>query len=196
MLRRDCLEPTQDQARRDAARSSTRKRAEIVLGPVALLAQNLGLNVEQPESVNDPSYITRLRDLNSDLLVVADFGQILSPSTLASTRLGGITFHASLLPKYRGAAPVAWAIYHGERETGISIIGMTPRINGGGVLLRSRSPLIPTKRLPRSKLDLPRWERRWPWRRSTSSPKVRSISFPKIAPSSPKHSSPEGGWMD
>ena len=112
------------------------KKREIIQGPVAVLANELYLPVEQPESVNDPVYIERLRRENADLLVVADFGQILNSSALTATRLGGINVHASLLPKYRGAAPVAWAIFHGEPETGISIIRMTPELDGGGVLLQ------------------------------------------------------------
>jgi methionyl-tRNA formyltransferase len=74
-------------------------------------------------------------------LVVADFGQILSTGTLATARLGGINAHASLLPKYRGAAPIVWAIYHGESETGVTIIHMTPRMDAGDMLAQRRVPI-------------------------------------------------------
>jgi len=119
------------------------KRLEITPGPVAALATKLSLPLEQPESVNDPVYIDRLSELHADLLVVADFGQILNNAALGTTKLGGINVHASLLPKYRGAAPVAWAIYHGEEKTGISIIRMTPELDGGGVLLQRELPIDP-----------------------------------------------------
>ena len=62
----------------------------------------------------------RLAALRADLLVVCDYGQILAPKTLAAARCGGVNLHASLLPKYRGAAPINWAIYHGETETGVT----------------------------------------------------------------------------
>ena len=62
----------------------------------------------------------------ADLLVTCDYGQILAPATLATARPGGVNLHAALLPKYRGAAPINWAIYHGETETGVTVIHMTP----------------------------------------------------------------------
>ena len=67
----------------------------------------------------------RLAAFGADLLVVCDYGQILAPATLAAARRGGVNLHASLLPKYRGAAPINWAIYHGETETGVTVIHMT-----------------------------------------------------------------------
>ena len=78
----------------------------------------------------------RLAAYNADLLVVCDYRQILAPATLATTRRGGVNLHASLLPKYRGAAPINWAIYNGESETGVSVIAMTPRIDAGGCLAK------------------------------------------------------------
>src|SRR5262245_30564123 len=78
------------------------------------MAQERGVPVFQPESINTPEGAAALRAWSPDLLVVAAFGQILSKDVLATTPHGGINVHASLLPKYRGAAPIAWAIYHGE----------------------------------------------------------------------------------
>lgn len=121
------------------------KRLEIIPGPVASLARELQLPLEQPESVNAPAYVSRLAEIHADLLVVADFGQILTNAALATTKLGGINVHASLLPKYRGAAPVAWAIFHGEATTGISIIRMTPELDGGGVLLQRELTIDPNE---------------------------------------------------
>jgi methionyl-tRNA formyltransferase len=75
------------------------------------------------------------------LLIVADYGQILSPETLAVAPLGGINLHGSLLPKYRGAAPINWALYQGERETGVTVIHMTPRIDAGPCLAQAATPI-------------------------------------------------------
>ena len=75
--------------------------------------------------------------------MVCDYGQILSPATLAATRRGGVNLHASLLPKYRGAAPINWAIYNGETETGVTVLEITPRIDAGGCLAQSRVAIGP-----------------------------------------------------
>src|SRR5262245_1952511 len=89
------------------------------------VALERGIPVIQPESVNTPEGVAGLQTFRPDLLVVAAYGQILSKDVLAVPPLGGINVHASLLPKYRGAAPVAWAIYHGETRTGVTIIKMS-----------------------------------------------------------------------
>ena len=78
-----------------------------------------------------------------DLFVVADYGQILSAETLAVARLGGVNLHGSLLPKYRGAAPIHWALFHGEAETGVTVIHMTPRVDAGPTLAQRRTPIDP-----------------------------------------------------
>ncbi len=98
------------------------------------IALQRGVPVLQPEKINTPEGIAGLQAWQPDLLVVAAYGQILSPDVLAVPRLGGINVHASLLPKYRGAAPVAWAIYHGEKETGVTIIHMSPALDAGDVV--------------------------------------------------------------
>ena len=72
-----------------------------------------------------------LAGCEADLLVVCDYGQILAAETLAIARQGGINLHASLLPKYRGAAPINWALYHGDTETGVTVIHMTPKVDAG-----------------------------------------------------------------
>jgi methionyl-tRNA formyltransferase len=103
-------------------------------GPMEAVARERGLPVLTPESINSPAAHAALRGLTPGLLVVCDYGQILSSATLALAPLGGINLHGSLLPKYRGAAPVQWAIYQGETETGVSVIHMTPRLDGGPVI--------------------------------------------------------------
>jgi methionyl-tRNA formyltransferase len=112
------------------ARSSTRQTGK---GMKALAAER-GITVLQPDKINTPEGVAGLKALEPDLLVVAAYGQILSNEVLSIPRLGGINVHASLLPKYRGAAPVAWAIYHGETETGVTIIRMTTGLDAGDML--------------------------------------------------------------
>jgi methionyl-tRNA formyltransferase len=107
------------------------------------LADERHVPVIQPEKINTLEGVAFLKSLNADLLVVAAYGQILSNEVLSSTRLGGINVHASLLPKYRGAAPVAWAIYHGETETGVTIILMTTGLDAGDMLAQEKLAIGP-----------------------------------------------------
>jgi methionyl-tRNA formyltransferase len=95
------------------------------------LAAQQGTPVFDPPNVNAPVAQQVLRTLSPDLLVVCDYGQILAAATLGLARHGGFNLHASLLPKYRGAAPINWALYHGETQTGNTVIHMTPQIDGG-----------------------------------------------------------------
>ena len=74
-------------------------------------------------------------------MVVCDYGQILNSEALSTTRLGGINLHGSLLPKYRGAAPVQWAVINGELTTGITVIHMTPKLDGGPSLVQRETPI-------------------------------------------------------
>ncbi|MFV2070372.1 MAG: methionyl-tRNA formyltransferase [Pirellulales bacterium] len=106
-------------------------------------ARSHGVPVEMPEDVNEPQARATLAALDSELLIVCDYGQILSPDTLAVARRGGLNLHASLLPKYRGAAPVAWAVWHGETETGITVIAMSPRLDAGPAIAQLRVPIDP-----------------------------------------------------
>ncbi len=99
--------------------------------------------VFQPFKINSDEGLAILRDLRPDLFVVAAYGQILSPEVLAIPTLGGINVHASLLPKYRGAAPVQWTIANCEKETGVSIIQMTPTLDGGNILATVVTPVSP-----------------------------------------------------
>jgi methionyl-tRNA formyltransferase len=117
------------------------RRAEMP--PLAQVAGDLGLKVCQPETVNSDEARTALRELPADLMVVCDYGEILKRETLAVTRLGGINLHGSLLPKYRGAAPVQWAILNGETETGNTVIQMTPGLDAGPALGVQRVAIHP-----------------------------------------------------
>jgi methionyl-tRNA formyltransferase len=106
-------------------------------------AEQLGAPVWQPETVNSDDAVERLRGLNADLLVVCDHGEILKPPVLAAARLGAINLHGSLLPKYRGAAPVQWAILHGDAETGNTVFQITPGIDAGPILGVDRVEIDP-----------------------------------------------------
>lgn len=102
--------------------------------PVRDWAQSHGFELFAPDSINDVDAVDLVAQQQADLLVVCDYGQILKPAALETARLGGINLHGSLLPKYRGAAPVQCALLNGERVTGVSVIHMTPRLDGGPVV--------------------------------------------------------------
>ena len=102
--------------------------------PMRLAAEELGLSLWSPESANLAESVAKLTEYEADLLFVCDYGEILKPDTLASTRLGGVNLHGSLLPKYRGAAPVQWAVLNGDPETGVTAIQMTPGLDAGPIV--------------------------------------------------------------
>jgi methionyl-tRNA formyltransferase len=107
------------------------------------IAREHGTPLYEPESVNTPEAETRLTEIGADLLVVCDYGQILAPATLATARLGGINLHGSLLPKYRGAAPINWALFNGESETGVTVIHMTPKVDAGPCIAQEVTKIDP-----------------------------------------------------
>jgi methionyl-tRNA formyltransferase len=111
--------------------------------PMRQRAEVRGVRVIDPEDINTEESRRQLAELEPDLMVVSDYGRILSRETLAVAPMGGINLHASLLPKYRGAAPISWALYHGEVETGVSVIHMTPQLDAGPCLLQRRVPIDP-----------------------------------------------------
>jgi methionyl-tRNA formyltransferase len=108
------------------------RRAEAP--PMQTAAEELNLPLWQPETVNSEESRSRLSADAPDLLVVCDYGEILKPETLAVTPHGGINLHGSLLPKYRGAAPVQWAVLNGDAETGNTVIQMTAGLDAGPCL--------------------------------------------------------------
>ncbi|TWU48621.1 Methionyl-tRNA formyltransferase [Rubripirellula tenax] len=109
--------------------------------PVRSWAESHSLPVFDPDTINDPAAITRVADLQPWLLVVCDYGHILKPDALATATIGGINLHGSLLPAYRGAAPVQWSLLNGDAETGVSVIHMTPRLDGGPIIATSSTPI-------------------------------------------------------
>ncbi len=102
--------------------------------PVRLWALDNQLPISDPVSINGLDTIEWLNAQRADLMVVCDYGQILSRDALRASKLGGINLHGSLLPRHRGAAPVQWSILSGDSVAGISVIHMTPALDGGPVL--------------------------------------------------------------
>lgn len=120
-----------------------RGRGPAPVNPMREAAEARGVPVFMPEDINTPESCELLAKLAAELMVVCDYGQILKQTTLSQTRLGGINLHGSLLPKYRGAAPVHWAVYNGDAETGVTVIHMTPKLDGGPILAVRRTPVDP-----------------------------------------------------
>jgi methionyl-tRNA formyltransferase len=106
--------------------------------PVKEKALELGIKVHQPEFVNDKETIDLLKVLAPDFIVVAAYGQILTEEILSIPKFECLNIHASLLPKYRGAAPINWAIINGESETGVTIIKMVRGLDSGPMILKRK----------------------------------------------------------
>ncbi|WP_390621470.1 methionyl-tRNA formyltransferase [Rubripirellula reticaptiva] len=107
--------------------------------PVRSWADTHGLPIFDPSTINDPQAIARVGELDPWLLVVCDYGHILKPAALATAAIGGINLHGSLLPAYRGAAPVQWSMLNGDAVTGVSVIHMTPRLDGGPIIAKEET---------------------------------------------------------
>jgi len=129
-------QPERDSGNR---RGSTRQTGK----GMANIAATASVPVVQPESINTPEGLEQLRAMKPDLLVVAAYGQILSKDVLGTPTRGTINVHASLLPKYRGAAPVAYAILGGEKQTGVTIIKVTPGLDSGDMILQEAIDIAP-----------------------------------------------------
>jgi methionyl-tRNA formyltransferase len=111
--------------------------------PVKVVAEQHGLRLLQPEKLNDPEVLATLGAARPDVIAVAAFGQFLPRGLRELPPLGCVNLHASLLPKYRGAAPIAWALIRGETETGVTIMRITEGMDAGPVLLRRAIPIAP-----------------------------------------------------
>lgn len=117
------------------------RAGQPIITPARQFAMERNILISDMEDVHSQEFFDFLYLVRPDLLFVCDFGQILSNKALNGAILGGINLHGSLLPKYRGAAPVHWAIMNGDPVTGVSVIHMTPQIDAGPVI--AQSPLIP-----------------------------------------------------
>jgi methionyl-tRNA formyltransferase len=109
--------------------------------PVKELALQAGVPVLQPAKAREESFIAELRRLQPDLVAVAAFGQILPKSILELPRFGCLNVHTSLLPKYRGAAPIQWAMLNGDAETGVTIMKMDAGLDTGDLLTQRATPI-------------------------------------------------------
>jgi len=109
----------------------------VVASPVKEVALQAGLPILQPEKAKEVSFQDALKGFGVDLFVVAAYGQILPKSVLNLPKYGAINIHASLLPKYRGAAPIAWVILNGENRTGVTTMLMDEGMDTGDILLQS-----------------------------------------------------------
>ena len=114
-----------------------------VAPPVKTLALSLGLPVLQPARVRDSAFLETLGEIAPDMIVVAAFGQILPKALLDLPSYGCLNIHPSLLPKYRGAAPLNWSIIRGETTTGVTIMLMDEGMDSGDILLQEKTPLSP-----------------------------------------------------
>jgi methionyl-tRNA formyltransferase len=108
----------------------------LAASPVKRAAMRAGVPILQPATLKDPETQAALAALLPDAILVVAFGQILPPALLGLARHGCFNVHASLLPRYRGAAPIAWALIRGEQETGVSVIRMTELVDAGPILLQ------------------------------------------------------------
>ena len=114
---------------------------KVVYSPVKELAIRQGTPVFQPATLRDGSAAGILRGLGCDLVVVVAYGKILPPDLLEIAPLGSINIHGSLLPKYRGAAPVQWAVLNGESETGVTSMFMAEELDAGDILLSKKTSI-------------------------------------------------------
>lgn len=115
----------------------------VSMSPVKEKALELGIPVYQPVKARDPEFVQVLRNLNPDIIVVVAFGQILPRSILDLPPKGCVNVHASLLPKYRGAAPIQWAVIDGEKESGVTTMMMDEGIDTGDMLEKMSVTLSP-----------------------------------------------------
>lgn len=116
---------------------------KVTFSPVKEYALSVGLDVYQPVTLRDEAALELVKGLAPELTVVAAYGKLLPEAILAVPPLGSINVHSSLLPKYRGAAPINWAILNGEETTGVSIMYMAKALDAGDIILQKSTPIGP-----------------------------------------------------
>ena len=116
-------------------------RRKSPANPMREAAIELNVDTFEPENINATDAVQHLMGYDAEVAVVCDYGQILKPPALAAARRGCINLHGSMLPYYRGAAPVQWALYNGESITGVSVILMTPGLDAGPILEMVETPI-------------------------------------------------------
>ena len=118
---------------------------QVVFSPVKESALRLGLTVHQPERIRLPEQVELIRSLNPDIGIVVGYGQIIPQSIIDIPRSGIVNVHASLLPKYRGAAPIQWAVANGETVTGVTTMLINAGLDTGDMLLKAETPIGPAE---------------------------------------------------
>lgn len=129
---------------------------ELAPPPVKIRATELHIPVAQPTKIRTPEFAEWVRAADADVALVIAYGRILPPAVLSAPRRGCMNLHASLLPKYRGAAPITWALVNGEAETGISLMQMDEGMDTGPVFTRHAIPIGPETTADELALDLGR----------------------------------------
>ncbi|MEW6686258.1 MAG: methionyl-tRNA formyltransferase [Candidatus Edwardsbacteria bacterium] len=114
----------------------------IELSAVKKFAMNKNFSLLQPEKSRDESFVESLRSLSPELIIVVAYGHILPKEILEIPTKGCVNLHASLLPKFRGAAPINWAIIRGEKETGVTTIFMNEKMDAGEIILQEKTPIL------------------------------------------------------
>jgi methionyl-tRNA formyltransferase len=119
------------------------RHLKISISPVKKEAQRLHIPIYQPLDIIEQGFIERLKDFAADFFIVVGYGKILTKELLNIPRFCCLNIHASLLPKYRGAAPINWAIINGEEKTGVTIIKMNERMDAGDIILQKEIGIKP-----------------------------------------------------
>lgn len=116
---------------------------KIIPNPVKRVALEKGIPIFQPDNINSQESIKKIKELRPDIILVVAYGQILRTEVLTIPERGCINIHASLLPAYRGAAPINWAIINGEKETGITFIMMNEKVDAGEIIFQKKVSIYP-----------------------------------------------------
>jgi methionyl-tRNA formyltransferase len=116
---------------------------KLVPPPVKIFAENAGIPVYQPDQVRDETFLRVFREISPDMVVLAAFGQILPIEIIELPRMGCLNVHPSLLPLYRGAAPINWTLINGEEKTGVTIMMMDEGVDTGDILLQEEMDIAP-----------------------------------------------------
>lgn len=123
-------------------RPAGRKR-KLTPADAAQWAQDANLNVLKTDDVNTPEFVSQIKQLKPDVAVVIAFGQKLSPELIQAAGKLTVNLHSSLLPKYRGAAPINWAVINGEAQTGVSVIALAQKMDAGLIYAQATTPIDP-----------------------------------------------------
>ena len=114
---------------------------ELSFSPVKTCALEHGIPVFQPDTFRDAQVVEELRALHADIIAVVAYGKLLPDEVLASARLGAVNLHGSLLPKYRGAAPIQWAVLNGDRETGVTTFHLVKDMDAGDMIYTEKTEI-------------------------------------------------------